>query len=72
MFAFVVQVRSSSTLLFSALVSRVFGAKRVQDEHSAENKMTSREFFTRFPTLYDFLLEQLKSSAAQLGGAEHV
>ena len=54
------QVRNSSTLLFSALVTRIFGAKRVQDEHSMENKMTAKEFFTRFPTLHRFLLNQLE------------
>ncbi len=62
------QVRNSSTLLFSALISRVFGAKRVQDEHSIENKMTAREFFSRFSPLYDYLLEQLKISATELSG----
>lgn len=60
------QVRNSSTLLFSALVSRIFGAKRVQDEHSVENKTTSREFFTRFPSLHGFLLAQLTKSVGQL------
>ena len=60
------QVRNSSTLLFSSLVLRIFGAKRVQDEHSIENKMTAREFFTRFPTLHDFLLQQLQQAASEL------
>ena len=54
------KVRNSSTLLFSALVTRIFGAKRVQDEHSIENKMTAKEFFTRFPSLHGFLLKQLE------------
>ena len=60
------QVRNSSTLLFSALVLRIFGAKRVQDEHSVENKMTAREFFTRFPTLRTFLFQQLQRAASEL------
>ena len=60
------KVRNSSTLLFSALVLRVFGAKRVQDEHSIENKMTARDFFTRFPTLHGFLLQQLQKAATDL------
>ena len=40
----------------------------MQDEHSMENKMTSREFFTRFPSLHGFLLDQLKKSVEQLSG----
>lgn len=38
----------------------------MQDEHSIENKMTSREFFTRFPTLHSFLLQQLQKAASEL------
>ncbi|XP_078413288.1 thyroid adenoma-associated protein isoform X1 [Cetorhinus maximus] len=56
-------VRNSSTLLFSALITRVFGVKRGKDEHSKKNRMTGREFFTRFPTLYPFLLKQLEMVA---------
>ncbi len=29
------------------------------DEHSMGNKMTAREFFARFPDLYDYLIKQL-------------
>lgn len=60
LFFFFFKVRNSSNLLFAALVLRIFGAKRVQDEHSMENKMTAREFFARFPSLYEYLLEQLR------------
>ena len=63
-------MRNSSTLLFSALITRLFGAKRVQDEHSMENKMTAREFFTRFPTLHGFLQRQLSLSVEQLTNNE--
>ncbi|XP_048392441.2 thyroid adenoma-associated protein isoform X2 [Stegostoma tigrinum] len=56
-------VRNSSTLLFSALITRIFGVKRGKDEHSKKNRMTGREFFTRFPTLYPFLLKQLEMVA---------
>ena len=38
----------------------------MQDEHSVENKMTAREFFTRFPTLHGFLLQELRQSASDL------
>ncbi|XP_040906443.1 thyroid adenoma-associated protein [Toxotes jaculatrix] len=57
-------VRNSSTLLFSTLITRIFGVKKGKDEHSKKNRMTGREFFTRFPALYPFLLNQLKEAAA--------
>ena len=63
---FLPQVRNSSTLLFSALVARIFGAKRVSDEHSMENKLTAKEFFTRFPSLHGFLLEELTTASQML------
>uniref|UniRef100_A0A672GSU6 tRNA (32-2'-O)-methyltransferase regulator THADA n=1 Tax=Salarias fasciatus TaxID=181472 RepID=A0A672GSU6_SALFA len=57
-------VRNSSTLLFSTLITRIFGVKKGKDEHSKKNRMTGREFFTRFPALYPFLLTQLEAAAA--------
>ncbi|KFP89513.1 Thyroid adenoma-associated protein, partial [Apaloderma vittatum] len=54
-------VRNSSTLLFSALITRIFGVKRGKDENSKKNRMTGREFFSRFPSLYPFLLKQLEA-----------
>ncbi|XP_027005873.2 thyroid adenoma-associated protein isoform X1 [Tachysurus fulvidraco] len=59
-------VRNSSTLLFSTLITRIFGVKRGKDEHSKKNKMTGWEFFTRFPALYPFLLSQLKEAASSV------
>lgn len=43
-------IRNSSTLLFSALMQRIFGVKKF--------KMTGREFFSRYPLLYEFLLNE--------------
>ncbi|XP_039994968.1 thyroid adenoma-associated protein isoform X2 [Xiphias gladius] len=57
-------VRNSSTLLFSTLITRIFGVKKGKDEHAKKNRMTGREFFTRFPALYPFLLSQLEEAAA--------
>ncbi|XP_053476778.1 thyroid adenoma-associated protein [Ictalurus furcatus] len=59
-------VRNSSTLLFSTLITRIFGVKRGKDEHSKKNKMTGWEFFTRFPALYPFLLSQLEDAAGSV------
>ncbi|KAF7710664.1 hypothetical protein HF521_009536 [Silurus meridionalis] len=61
-------VRNSSTLLFSTLITRIFGVKRGKDEHSKKNKMTGWEFFTRFPALYPFLLSQLEEASSSLTG----
>nr|XP_009667198.1 PREDICTED: thyroid adenoma-associated protein isoform X2 [Struthio camelus australis] len=59
-------VRNSCTLLFSALITRIFGVKRGKDENSKKNRMTGREFFSRFPSLYPFLLKQLEVVANTL------
>ncbi|XP_010966015.2 tRNA (32-2'-O)-methyltransferase regulator THADA isoform X1 [Camelus bactrianus] len=56
-------VRNSSTLLFSTLITRIFGVKRGKDELSKKNRMTGSEFFSRFPELYPFLLKQLEMVA---------
>ncbi|XP_045141727.1 thyroid adenoma-associated protein isoform X2 [Echinops telfairi] len=56
-------VRNSSTLLFSTLITRIFGVKRAKDELSKKNRLTGREFFSRFPELYPFLLKQLETVA---------
>ncbi|XP_042330364.1 thyroid adenoma-associated protein isoform X2 [Sceloporus undulatus] len=53
-------VRNSSTLLFSTLITRIFGVKRGKDENSKKNRMSGTEFFTRYPNLYPFLLSQLE------------
>ncbi|XP_043929634.1 thyroid adenoma-associated protein [Protopterus annectens] len=54
-------VRNSSTLLFSTLLTRIFGVKKGKDEHAKKNRMTGREFFTRFPVLHPFLLKQMET-----------
>lgn len=46
------QVRNSSTLLFSTLITRIFGVKKGKDEHSKKNRSAA------FPSLT--LLHQLK------------
>ncbi|XP_055295122.1 thyroid adenoma-associated protein homolog [Sitodiplosis mosellana] len=57
--------RNSSTLLFSALMIRVFGVPRtkVSENVSIKNKMTGRLFFIRYPRLYDFFYVELKSAS---------
>jgi len=61
--------RNSATLLFSALMTRIFGVKREKDpsELSAKNCLTGKVFFQRYPTLHQFLLAKLEVSAAAAG-----
>ncbi|XP_052865939.1 thyroid adenoma-associated protein homolog [Anopheles cruzii] len=63
--------RNSSTLLFSALMVRVFGVQRSKDPENLNirNKMTGRIFFLRYPLLYDyFVLELEKASKTIING----
>ncbi|XP_044756832.1 thyroid adenoma-associated protein homolog [Coccinella septempunctata] len=55
-------VRNSATLLFSALITRLFGVQRSQDFEvvTTKNKMTTKVFSTRYPTLFHYLIDTLK------------
>ncbi|KAI8146003.1 putative death-receptor fusion protein-domain-containing protein [Fennellomyces sp. T-0311] len=59
-------IRNCAVMLFSTLLQRTFGTKKTKDEHSAVNKLTGREFFTRYPQLHPYLLEQLTIAVDQL------
>ncbi|KAF9192082.1 hypothetical protein BGZ51_006274 [Haplosporangium sp. Z 767] len=63
-------VRNCGVMLFSTLLHRVFGAKRVRDEHQAINGITSRELFARLEGLCGFLQSQLEVAVGQLLTAE--
>ncbi|XP_041351215.1 thyroid adenoma-associated protein homolog [Gigantopelta aegis] len=66
-------VRNSSTLLLSALMTRVFGVKRSKDESSISKKncQTGRAFFHRYPALYQFLLQELTEATQNIDCSEH-
>lgn len=53
-------------MLFSTLLQRTFGTKKTKDEHSNVNKLTGREFFTRYPQLHPYLLQELSAAVDQL------
>lgn len=55
-------VRNSSTLLYSSLMTRIFGVQRTNDSNdvSIKNRLTIRAFSTRYPHLYGFLLEHIE------------
>lgn len=57
--------KNSATLLFSALITRIFGVQRTRDSDnlSIRNKMTGRIFFLRYPKLYDFFLDELRKAS---------
>lgn len=57
-------------MLLSAVVTRIFGVKKVQDERSPENKTTAKEFFTRFPSLRKFILMKLEAAVAAISDSQ--
>lgn len=57
-------VRNAATLLFSTLMTRIFGVNRSREETQRKNCLTGHVFFLRFPPLFRFLLQELSKSAA--------
>ncbi len=57
------QERNSASLLFSALVGRIFGVKRDTHEFSLKNALTTRMFFQRYRSLFGLVCEELRSAA---------
>ncbi|KAF5273033.1 hypothetical protein FQR65_LT04775 [Abscondita terminalis] len=60
-------IRNSATLLFSALIMRIFGVQRLRDtiEVSIKNKMQGQVFFVRYPELFHFLLQELQLASKE-------
>lgn len=60
--------RNSSTLLFSALMIRIFGPQRTKnnEELSIRNKMSGKLFFIRFPELHSFITKLLQEAAEKV------
>ncbi|XP_011644648.1 thyroid adenoma-associated protein homolog [Pogonomyrmex barbatus] len=54
---------NAATLLFSALIIRIFGVQRTKDHVNltTDNKMTGRIFFERYPNLLPFILNELRT-----------
>jgi hypothetical protein len=59
-------IRNCSVMLFSTLLQRTLGVKKTKDEHSVINLLTATEFFTRYPQLKPYLIEQLREAVRQL------
>ena len=47
------------TLHKGTLTNRIFGQKKVQDEHSQVNAMSAATFFRSYPDLQEFLLNEV-------------
>ncbi|XP_066602725.1 tRNA (32-2'-O)-methyltransferase regulator THADA isoform X2 [Prorops nasuta] len=55
--------RNAATLLFSALIIRIFGVQRTKDHVNltVDNKMTGRIFFEKYPILLSYMLDELQT-----------
>lgn len=60
------QERNAATLLFSALIIRIFGVQRTKDHINltTDNKMNYKLFFEKFPNLLSFILDELQKFVA--------
>jgi len=63
--------RNAATLLFSALMTRIFGVKREKDTISSKNCLTGKVFFQRYPTLHQFFLNQFEECPSISSGAKN-
>ncbi|XP_029658037.1 thyroid adenoma-associated protein homolog [Octopus sinensis] len=61
-------ITNSATLLLSSLMTRIFGVNRTKLDKNLPRKncQTGRTFFTHYPSLYQFLLEQIDKASPQL------
>ena len=59
------RMMKASAMLYSTLCSRIFGTKKSAGLED-EEKISSSEFFNRFPKLEQFLLETIESSANEM------
>lgn len=57
-------VRNGATYLFGNLVSRILGQKHIETDLNSyfQNSMTTSEYFSLYPDLYDIILDIVKSS----------
>ncbi|XP_057370348.1 thyroid adenoma-associated protein homolog isoform X2 [Daphnia carinata] len=58
--------RNSSTLLFGALMIRIFGVPKSKHDFQKKNSLTGRVFFQLYPSLYPFLLDRLRICVADI------
>ena len=63
-------VRNCSAMLCNCLMTKMFGVKRNREDNSKKNRMSSKLFFTNYPSLYDFLLKEI-SICSHFEALEH-
>ena len=49
-------------MLFSALMTRIFGVPRSKTDFQKRNSLTGRLFFQLYPQLYPFLLDRIRAA----------
>lgn len=55
-------IQNSSSMLFNALIIRVFGVKRNKQDTSRKNRMSSLLFFQSYPSLYSVLMNHFQKA----------
>ena len=68
---FFCQERNSASLLFSSLVTRIFGVKKDKQDLSPKNTMTAKLFFRQFSKLFCAFKEELIATAEHVGGTRN-
>ncbi|KAL3902231.1 MAG: hypothetical protein SGPRY_012159, partial [Prymnesium sp.] len=64
-------VRNSGLLLLAAMIERALRQRRSRDERSSANGIGIRDFFSRAPELYSFLLRRLDGGEWRIGSSSH-
>ncbi|KAJ3258573.1 hypothetical protein HK103_003533 [Boothiomyces macroporosus] len=59
-------IRNCAAMLFSSLVNKAFGTKKTKSEGEFVNLVFAREFFGRYPSLYQVMLDELKNAVKLL------
>jgi hypothetical protein len=60
-------IRNAALMLFSCIVTRLFGVKRVRDEHHTANSIAASELFARHPGLFGIVLARLQLNHSRSG-----
>ncbi|KAJ3275087.1 hypothetical protein HDV01_001226 [Terramyces sp. JEL0728] len=59
-------IRNCAAMLFSSLVNKSFGTKKTKSEGDLVNLVFAREFFSKYPSLYKVILDELQNAVKLL------